>query len=156
MDASIAQRGEGDASAQRGGADVLLHGLLRRAGGMPRQGLEYLAMLLPGLHRSLRADERQLLALQKDIGAGGDQGEHRLVAAGGEDALVELEIQPRRLLEIFGAQLAAIRAPADFVDLEAIPLDRLAQALDPLVADDGQPRKLEFRIKLKAYGEDQP
>ena len=23
-------------------------------------------------------------------------------------------------------------------------------------ADDGQPRKLEFRIKLKAYGEDQP
>ena len=86
---------------------MLLHGFLCRPGGMPGQGLEDLAMLLPGFLRTLRADERQLLTFQEDLGAGGDQGEHRLVAAGGENTLVKLEIQPVGLLEIACTQLAA-------------------------------------------------
>ena len=64
-------------------------------------------MLLPGFLRTLRADERQLLTFQKDLRAGRHQGTHRLVAAGNENTLVKLEIQPVGLLEIACTQLAA-------------------------------------------------
>lgn len=97
---------------------MLLHGFLCRPGGMPGQGLEDLAMLLPGFLRTLRADERQLLTFQENLGAGGDQGEHRLVAAGGENTLVKLEIQPVGLLEIACTQLAALLLDVVFENIQ--------------------------------------
>ncbi|MCY1557602.1 hypothetical protein D9M68_944640 [compost metagenome] len=89
----VSERDESDAGAQGRRANMLLHGLLCRPSGMPAQRLEYLAMFLPGLHRTLGPNERQLLTLQENIRTGGNDAQHRLVAAGLQDTPVKLEIQ---------------------------------------------------------------
>lgn len=58
---------ESDTGTRGRGADVLLHGLLRRPRGLPAERLENLAVLLPGFHGPFRADERQFPVFQQNV-----------------------------------------------------------------------------------------